>query len=451
MCSRNSLIKTIDQIIEIGYLLIIGLTPLVLNIFSYNVFLLNQTVLFQILTEITFLFWLIKIILAEESIKKLFLTKIKFILPALIFIAILGLTVIFAQAPGRSLLGSYERKMGYLTWLHFLAFFLILIFNLTSWARIKRVILIILITTALVCLYAFTQLSGFDPINWLEPPLQTKRVFSTFGQPNFLGAWLLFIIPLIIFSFFIWQKFLNRFFLILLLGSTIFIFISTLSRAAWLGLIGEIFFFLIIFAWVKRKKWPLRGVLVSILLSLLILILINFYPPYYSTAPNAFERLKSLAYLKQGSSQIRFWWWTDALKLIKEKPILGYGLENQRLIYHYYYRPEVALYEKINTYPDRAHNEFLDLLLTAGIIGLLSYLFLIINVFWLGLKKMKQSLSSGFKVYGLWFMILTGLFGYLISNQFSFPVISTALYFWLFIALITYEFTKSYESTKNNI
>ena len=437
MCSRNSLIKTIDQIIEIGYLLIIGLVPLYFNTYTYNTFLLNQSSIFQILTEITFLFWLIKIISSSELIKKLLSAKIKFILPVIIFIAVLGLTTILSQAPNRSFFGSYERKMGYLGWLHFFVFFIILIFNLNSWSKIKRVILVVLLTAGLVCLYGFIQLLGFDPINWLEPPVQTKRVFSTFGQPNFLGAWLLFIIPLIIFGLFIWQKFLSRFFLILLLSGAILIFIFTLSRAAWLGLVGEIFFFLIIFAWFKKRKWPLFGSIILAILGILIVILINFYPPYFSAAPNVYERLKSFAYLKQGSSQVRFWWWKDALDLIKKKPIFGYGLENQRLIYHYYYRPEIALYEKINTYPDRAHNEFLDLLLTSGIVGLLGYLFLIDNAFYFGFKKIKQSLSLGFKVYGLQFMILTGLFGYLISNQFSFPVISTALYFWLFLSFIS--------------
>ncbi|MGC9049068.1 MAG: hypothetical protein ACP5IX_02540, partial [Patescibacteria group bacterium] len=97
----------------------------------------------------------------------------------------------------------------------------------------------------------------------------------------------------------------------------------------------------------------------------------------------------------------------------------------------------------INSYPNRAHNDFLDTLLVSGLFGLIFYLWLIVSIFYCGLKYIfkifnhqipisKQILNSRFMVLAL----LTGLTGYLISLQFSFHVIQTAVYFWLYLGLV---------------
>jgi tetratricopeptide (TPR) repeat protein len=124
--------------------------------------------------------------------------------------------------------------------------------------------------------------------------------------------------------------------------------------------------------------------------------------------------------------------WQAALKIIKNRSIgrilLGSGLGSQRFYLPKYYRPEFAIYESPNIYLDYVHNDILDTLLTSGVLGLISYLSLIGLIFYFGFKGMRENILSLF--------LLTGLVGYLISLQFSFHIMSTLPYFWLFIILL---------------
>jgi len=101
------------------------------------------------------------------------------------------------------------------------------------------------------------------------------------------------------------------------------------------------------------------------------------------------------------------------------------------LFFPQYYTPESALWEKVNNFADRAHNDFLDTLLVSVVFGLISYLFLIGFVFWPGLKHLFR---KKFELSLL--VLLTGVFGYLISLQFSFHIVPSAFYFWSYLALI---------------
>ena len=113
---------------------------------------------------------------------------------------------------------------------------------------------------------------------------------------------------------------------------------------------------------------------------------------------------------------------------------MGYGLENQVLNFINYYEPKMSVLESINSHPDRAHNDILDTVLTSGLFGLVSYLFLLISIFYIGLKQVFKNKDYFIKITSL--CVLTGLVGYLTSLQFSFHIITTSVYFWAFFAII---------------
>jgi len=201
----------LDKIIEFGWLLVFGLCPIFFSLICYSDFVISQYFLFCLLTEVILFFWLIKLILtfgsSASNWKLSFRANARVILPALIFIIVLGLATLFSQSPYRSFWGSYSRKMGYLVWLHFFAFFLIIFFNLKNKIQIKRILKAILFSSLVVIIYGFCQFLGFDFVDWHEPASVTFRIFSTIGQPNFLGSWLLLIVPVIVYFFIqIFQK-----------------------------------------------------------------------------------------------------------------------------------------------------------------------------------------------------------------------------------------------------
>ncbi len=466
-------VKILNVILEIGWLAIFACSPIFFAPFIYGTWQIGEYFLFQVLVEIILFVWLIKIIWFFGNQVSNWKLGFFIIFPALIFIFILGLAAIFSQSPHYSFWGYYSRKMGYLIWLHFFAFFLILFFNLKSKKQITRIFHIIVAATGIVVLYGFLQILGLDIFSWKESPFLGYRVFSTLGQPNFLASWLLLVIPVIFWALLTsphlnkvretrsppltlkgeTQKGVGRFFLrpvfICLFLLAIFVFILTQSRGGWIGFFFAFFFFVIIFAWLKKQKRLTTLLLVLLFLSLIFVVALNLYPLPLDKGDNILvRRFKTLSHLTE-AGQLRFIWWQNSLDMIKQKPVLGYGLETQHLNFVRYYQPEFAALEAINQIPDRAHNDILDILLTSGFLGLVSYLFLIGSVFWLGLRHIfkpnpqvpnpqvpnypsTQSPSTQVPIL----VLLTGLSGYLVSLQFSFHVIPTAIYFWAYLAII---------------
>jgi len=441
--TRNGVSIFLNKIIEIGWLLIFGICPIFFSLICYSDFVISQYFLFCLLTEVILFFWLIKLVFTFGSRASNWKLGFQTILPAFIFIAILGLAIIFSQSPYRSFWGSYSRKMGYLTWLHFFAFFLILFFNLKNNKQIKRILKAILFSSLVVILYGFCQFLGFDFVNWYEPASRTFRIFSTIGQPNFLGSWLLLVIPIIVLFLIraskkfkkdksIKQQIIGAL-IVSLLFFAVFSLALTQSRGAWIGFFFAFFFFSIIYNFLQKQKrlaLPLTTLLVIIII---FTVYLNFNP-LSPRLDDSFlvSRFKSLTNLRHSvTGQARINNWEVAINLIKQKPVLGYGMETQSFNFVKYYKPEMALVEKINVYPDRAHNDFLDTLLISGVLGLVSYLFLIGSVFYFALKNIFKN-KSRLTVL----ILLTGLLGYLISLQFSFHVIPTAIYFWGYMAII---------------
>jgi len=441
--NKNIVSIFMDKIIEIGWLLVFGICPIFFSLICYSDFVISQYFLFCLLTEVILFFWLIKLVFTFGSRASNWRLGFQIILPAFIFIAILGLAIIFSQSPYRSFWGSYSRKMGYLTWLHFFTFFLILFFNLKNNKQIKRILKAILFSSLVVILYGFCQFLGFDFVDWYEPASRTFRIFSTIGQPNFLGSWLLLVIPIIVLFLIhaskkfrkdksIKQQIIGAL-IVSLLFLAVFSLALTQSRGAWVGFFFSFFFFSIIYNFLQKQKR------LSLLLTILLVIIIIFtvylnFNPLSPRLNDSFlvSRFKSLTNLRHSiTGQVRISDWKIATDLIEQKPILGYGLETQSFNFVKYYEPESALVEKINIYADRAHNDFLDTLLISGVLGLVSYLFLIGSVFYFALKNIFKN-KSRLTIL----VLLTGLLGYLISLQFSFHVIPTAIYFWGYMAII---------------
>ncbi|MFA6146420.1 MAG: O-antigen ligase family protein [Patescibacteria group bacterium] len=434
--------KKIDIVIEVLWLVIIFFIPVYLDQGLYNVFEVAKNVLFQSLTEILLFVYLVKFILFYRESIEVFRQRIKYFIPAGIFIAILGISTIFSQVPWFSFWGSWERRMGYSAWLHFFVFGLLLLLNIKKRNQIYRILAAILASSFFVGIYGAMQFKGLDPFKWTYDPFTMGRIFSSIGQPNFLGSWLLLVMPLAAFGLINKKPLIkySSFFLLILLFLNL---LWTKSRGAWLGALAMVIFMGILFFWRQDKKK-----IIFPAIFLLIIILLLFIAPHLNIskdklATNPFlTRLMTLTDLKE-AGQYRLMHWRASADLIKDKPILGYGLGSQRFNFPKYYQPIFAVYEKPNIYLDYAHNDILDTILAGGFLGFFTYLFLIGSAFWFGLrylfKSPKQILNTKFQIPDSKFLILcllSGLFGYLISIQFSFHIMSTLLYFWLFMVLI---------------
>jgi tetratricopeptide (TPR) repeat protein len=72
-----------------------------------------------------------------------------------------------------------------------------------------------------------------------------------------------------------------------------------------------------------------------------------------------------------GSDESRTMQWRAAIDGFKDRPLLGYGLENHNLVWSAHFDP--GIYHSDTDVFDRTHNQYLELLATTGLIGTLAF------------------------------------------------------------------------------
>lgn len=326
---------------------------------------------------------------------------------------------------------------------------------------------------------------GLDPFIWRQA--FGSRIFSTFGNPNFFGDFLVLSLPLI-FSFYLKTK---NLFLYFMIGLTIFNIILTGTKGAWLGLTADIIVFVSIslFVFPYQLKDVIRVIIYSF--SVIIFSYGLFMGPKYSLAfgilgitgvlisffnlqkflqkinPKTFLKIFIIGIFLAGGSVVyyhtktritsatfRIFTWLSTYEMIREYPILGNGMGLFKIIYPSYRRPSIFHIEgKHNTETDHAENEHIEVFLDEGIVGFGIYLAFITFISFLGLKTLlrfaatTEELSKKKKVVGIiahdprayyLFGFLAGFFGMLLHNfmDVSIRFVSSGVYLWLLPALV---------------
>lgn len=212
----------LDMLSEVSALALVFGVPLYFGILfpTYNIFELDKLVLFRIGVLFLLALSLLRTIFyypfspfkAEPSLSRL---AGRYFIAPILFVSLLALICLCSSNIGLSFWGSYARQEGLVNYLFYFLWFILLVFNILSLnnsflnkteelslkARVKRnlkrLFITILASSSLVSLYGIMQFWGLDFLSWPEPPLITRRTFSSFGQPNFLASWLLINLSLI--------------------------------------------------------------------------------------------------------------------------------------------------------------------------------------------------------------------------------------------------------------
>ncbi len=363
----------------------------------------------------------------------------KYALIPLIFICGLGITIFFSSNPAQSFFGSYDRQAGYLSYIFYFLWFLLVAYNIgtidnrisrldtrdTLEQKIKRLISVAVLSSFFVSLYGILQILGLDFLVWPEDPFLTRRTISTFGQPNFLASWLLMLIPLSVYLVYKNKKNIIKFFYVLVLLSQLACLFFTSSRG---GLIAFALSFILLIIYlvffIKLKKpYKLLAGLGMLALIGIGLLAVNFIVP---------GRLGTLFDFQSGSMAARVNFYAAASDSIIKKPIFGYGLENSADVFIKYYLPEWGILGDIGASTDKAHNLVLDILLASGFFGLLLFTALYYSFFRLAHKNIQDK-----KMGGLSLALGLGAAAYLFSLLFSFTIIAGEIFFWLFLSLLS--------------
>ncbi len=322
---------------------------------------------------------------------------------------------------------------------------LITVAEITSLEDFRRVIRWLLAALSICVLYGLIQFIDYNFFPGGPPSMGIDkfvwrgafgpRIFSTFGNPNFFGNYLVIFVPLML-ALFLKSK---QFFLLPLIVLSLFNIYWTGSKGPAMGLIGgtAVFSYLLIRFFVTSKK--IRTVIFST--ALIIVLILGGY--IY------------LRVFKQGSIHsftFRMFTWLSTWEMVKEKPVLGNGIGTFWVLYPSYRRPAIFHIEgKHNTETDHAENEHLEVWMDEGLVGMGLWIWLIL-VTSVGIYKALDQATShrtragpskedkGFpeEVYYM-LGLLSGFLGMLIHNitDVSMRFVSSGAPFWFLAGLNT--------------
>ncbi|MBU2036212.1 hypothetical protein KKC36_02085, partial [Patescibacteria group bacterium] len=182
--------KFFRKLLEILFYLLFFLIPIVLWPFSYELFEFNKIIVIYILTLLIAFCWVSKSLVKRRLIFRRTILDT----PLIIFLTVQLLSTLVSIDTRTSIFGYYSRfNGGFLSLISFALLYWAFVSNIDSKKAVNSIKALIF-SSLLVCIYGILEHFGIDKELWVQDV--SERVFSTLGQPNWLAAWIVAIIPL---------------------------------------------------------------------------------------------------------------------------------------------------------------------------------------------------------------------------------------------------------------
>ena len=449
MMKHSTLSFLMKRIIDISLFFLFVCIPLVINPFATD---------FWYKPKIESVYALVIIILIAVIIRHLFLNaplRFKYIhltIPLLAYAASAVISTVFSIAPKLSLYGDVMREESMFAILSYVALTFIFSQLVESKKQCHALIKGLIFSSIIISLNAIINYFGYFPIKHLEPiGIRGPGVGSFIGNANFLGKYLVLALPLSGAYYLTVKTKVEKVFLSASVLIYLYALLLTFTRASWVGcMVGFVIFFILTKRTILRKnrKW----IPVSMLLVLVIVVISTFtlLPENKQNLTDILkERIYAVLDFKEGKGvATRLFVWKKSIGIIQERPLIGYGpdahvkaMEKFNLDYCLKFNDWVQIEEggkkiiRFNNWTllDRAHNNYLDIAIGQGLIGLAAYISIILTFqiwLWRTIKNEGDSASR---------IIFSGIFasvcGYIVNDFFIFSVVSVSPTFWSLMGL----------------
>ncbi len=378
-----------------------------------------------IILAILSLYFLIIVFIKRQNLNEIFQPdRINFSLIFYVFILIISL--FFALNLNLAIQGKPDRVDGFST---MVVYFLLFIAARSSNLTMKSLARALLITATILSIYGIFQYFGIDPFPRDFLRLEWNRSFATFGNPNFMGTYLVLMIPFALHMFIKEQNKLGA----IVYSILLFCLLCTRTRGAWIGGIVALFSYIVFTnIYDNRSKSTIHKTALILLLTIVILFSFNqisgggFIQRFTSISTEATEVLTDGDNAEKGGGS-RIFIWKKVIEMIREKPFFGYGIENLAEPFVEKYESEMIEKYGYVLFVDKAHNEYLHVAVTSGIPSLIIYLAFIFQVLKKGVKRLP--------FHPKYWPIMAAIFGYLTQAFFNISVVSVAYIFWVFLGL----------------
>ncbi len=231
------------------------------------------------------------------------------------------------------------------------------------------------------------------------------------------------------------------------------------SRGPWIGIAAGLFVFFTLLLWnayrrarrageSRAARW--RGLLIGEIL--LALALAGFIVAFNTVDSPFFDRLRATPYVgrlgtllesESGTGLVRRLIWIGddkaggAVGLITSDPlraVIGWGPESMFMAYNKFYPPALANIEARGASPDRSHEAYLDELVTKGLLGLISYLFVLISFFTLAWRLARHGNRENTQVLAIAGVAVVS--AHMVEGLTGIPIVSTLMLLWVTLAVV---------------
>ncbi len=360
----------------------------------------------------------------------------------LLFALAFSLTTITSVLKYSSFWGSLERMGGLWTFWHYFFFFIILTSVFIKKEHWQKLFDLTIFAGVLSAFYGFGQKTDID---FFVGSGGRERIFGTLGNAALFAGYELFTVFLSLIMYLSFGNSQNRHAYRRPAGKTLYLFAFIITSIAVLmsAVRGSVLGYAVgltvfAFLWMKHKKSRVGRFFFSALLGSAILFAV------FSLLFNDSSFVKNSRYLRRITNlslsavtvQTRFWAWQAGLGGWSESPktiFLGWGPENFNIPFSKNFNPKFFVGSGSETLFDRAHNMFIEILVTMGIIGLLAYTNIFVSLF-VSLRKLLN--NNDLVVYGIG--LIPAIIAYIIHNSFIFDTSANFIVFFTIMGYASY-------------
>jgi len=441
-------------------------TPLYFRFSTEELFEFNKMILVYGFTLVITTTWMLRMIFE----KRVILSRSKLDTPILLFVLVQFLASIISIHPRTSFLGYYSRfHGGFLSTLSYAFLYYSFISNIEK-KHLRQLLVAFFSSLSLVSLWGIFEhfghslscvaLTGSFSVNCWVQDVQ-NRVYASFGQPNWMAAFIIGLIPVLISETIAKKRHSIEkvlYFTTLILGLAALYY--TKSRSGFLGLAGglTVFYGALVVVWLSAKKSATKflGHIPAIATGIALLLGVSLltgtpYSPSLSelissstqtndepaaTVTETDQVVNRLEIGGTDSGEIRKIVWEGAIDVWKRYPLLGSGVET---FAYSYYKDRPAAHNQVSEWDflyNKAHNELLNFLATTGIAGLLTYLSMWVAAGALAFSAVFLRKETDFEDKVTLIGVSAGLVALMISNFFGFSTVTIALLMFVYFALI---------------
>jgi len=349
----------------------------------------------------------------------------------ILFLATMGISTLLSPHIYTSLFGYYSRFADSLTFYLAVSSLYYVAVNVFSADDFKKLLKVAQVGSVFLFMFALGQY--FEPFNFLWGGQLQDRVFSTLGQPNWYAQYVLILLGISLYEY----LFHNGKIYLLFYFVQFFSLWLTFSMSGLTGFLALIVFYLVRF-FLKEKVENRSGLyLRTAAVAVVTLIIPLLFPGMFrerlndvfidakkvvSNAVTVHAQTGTEENLVSDPGYIRSGLWGGTVKMIVSDPkVFLFGSGPETFPYYFQkFRPVSLNYSSEWNYVfNKPHNYYLETWAEQGLVGVLSFLYLLYFLF----RRVEKRYKGG-------------VLAFAVTNIFGWPTVATAVLLWLLLATV---------------